>query len=260
MVEAGGGYELTLSESGLGATRLWNTNVSEHSGLEWVGHHLINGDGEVFDMWTGKLVTNVGFEGIPVFHQRIGKLLLLGRSGELAAFEPDGWQAAGRFPWTILGATNFVGWGDNGLACMLNPSLIRFIRIPGLAPAAMPSPSMATSASQIPPDQDGDGTPDVMEEIFGNSATHADANPIRGETLFDAGRRIVRLHFARREGVLPSRYEYQVSVDMKRWTTSGEVTEVVTSSFNKSGVNMEEIQADVLMPDGPSGFVRLASP
>lgn len=259
MVEAGGGYELTLSGAGLTSTRLWNNSVSNLGGLELVGQHLINGSGDVFDMWTGNLVTKVGTGGFPLFHHGSGRAWMLGNT-EIAAFEPDTWNATGRFSWKYQYATKYVGWGANGLACRVHPYLIRFLKIPVLIPAAVPFASMATSASQNPADQDGDGTPDVMEEIFGNSAAHADANPVRGEILFDAGRRIVRLHFARREGVLPSRYEYQVSADMKRWTVPGEVKEVVTSRFNKSGVNVEEIQADVLMPDGPSGFVRLASP
>jgi hypothetical protein len=217
--------------------------------------------GLVNDLETGALLHIAGSgtdEGVPLFDVGSGRLILSFNT-MVSVWNPDSWASYASLPIKITNLSKTIRWGPDGLA-MRAGSTVYFLTWPeGLAVGPAATSSVATVNTGAV-DSDGDGTPDVMETIFGTSAFHPNANPLKIGMISANGQKTMRLEFTRRADMTPPTYSYELSDDCRLWTRSDQVNEVVISRFTREGVEMEGIEAIIPLTGSSSRFVRLSFP
>lgn len=220
----------------------------------------VSAGGNVCDLVSGSSLRSLatGAAVTPLFDKGSARFLSADYS-RVTAWDPISWSAIASLPVTVTNLSKMIRWGADGLAMMGNTTVSFQTWPEGLAVNA-PAMRFATTVKVEAADSDGDGIPDVMEALFGNSPFQPDACPLKVGVIPANGQQTIRLEFARRADMAPPVYSYEWSDNLRSWTKLDHVDEVVISRFTKAGVEMEDIEARIPLDGSASRFVRLAVP
>jgi len=261
---------LTVTADGVTASHRL-ANAGEPGGdLVAAGPWVLTTSGRLFDITVPALVRNFGIQGRPCLDAASRRAFFVSRAG-LHGYDVGTGASLGSLPMqspsTVYWASDCIRWGLDGFAVIGERQLFL-----GRWEQAM-APDTDTNANNIPDrweasnlgpfgddltgDPDHDGLPSVMEYVLGTPPGQSTADP-RQVNVTEQG--LVRLVFPRRAGLEPGWYSYQAAVQLDAWSTVTPVSETVLSTQTVDGVSVETVEALIELPEGGSGYVRLATP
>lgn len=260
-------YEIGVSPTSVATTRAIPNLISGYRvDIRGDGKFLLSSSGRLIDSDALTLIADLGMAGRPCV-DAINRRAFLVNGNSLHVFDAATGSVVGTvaIPTAAPGdwAQSCIRWGTDGLAILgkgeifaVHSSLV----VPGasLRRASRVASNVSSVSPSIPAgDSDGDGLADTLEYFFGTSPSQFTANPVKLASTTAGGMVTIHLAFPRRPGIAWPSYGYEFSHDLIEWVPVGEVSETVGSAQAVDGVEIENIDATIVVPQSNSGFVRL---
>ncbi len=241
------------------------------------GNRILSGSGLLVDSSTLTLSANLGLQGTPCLDTTNGRAYMVA-GGQLHAFDVGTGNTTGIFPLpgtTVEGSIHpiqqvqkCIRWGLDGFAILNNKNLV-IARWSLAVPALMDADSdgiadrwEATHFTSLIGDNlaDGDNAqmPVSFEYFFGTSPKQPDGNMVSSLLVTRASLKFIRLVFPRRAGLIGSHHGYEISSDLKAWSSVNNATETILSAQTIDGINVENVEVLVPRPADGSTFVRMS--
>lgn len=260
-------YEIPVTPTSVATTRAIPNLISGYRvDIRGDGRFLLSSSGRLIDSDALTLIADLGMAGRPCV-DAVNRRAYLVNGSSLRVFDAATGSPAGTvsIPTAATGdwAQSCVRWGGDGLA-ILGKGVIFAAHSSLVVPVVPPggaSRGAFTASTVSPPipagDNDGDGMADAIEYFFGTSPSQFTENPMKLASTTVGGQVTLHLTFPRRAGIAMPSYGYEFSRDLATWVPVESVSEAILSTQVIEGLEIESVDAMIIVPRANCGFVRL---